>query len=465
MRPAKHRKVKAPPGGIAKKVHLGRDKSIKRIDELHPVLKEQDMYCLETGKQLPAVQHSPVQRLDPSTKIKLQLFPIDEVTRLGLQKDGHHPYLELTLKARKRISSVLKHLQTKWGSSNIATGGPVLYPYSIEEAKSSPDRWTLNDKEVSAGDVHAAIGSPALFRLRYGWFFNAGSKSLGKSSDLAPAESLIPASFLTKPYHQHGGMQKVCKSDVNNKHDEKGKFEQADSEITETVGVKNNEIKMDNLVDHPVDRMKTFDCNEGGYRQSSELWPDDLTNISIGGLLSEASLQGMFSSYLSKTDGCVPTSHPSQCTSDSFDALIAKHVQDFQSKKLSPNEPCSSILDAEDTCMAFPFKKSSMSKDTLTLNGSSNVGIPCTEIGARPCQFPKAAEDDIQVRIEADTWDANAFQETETTLQLSSRVYNDESSLGLAGIKWTDTLGPFDLGLPSGKVIDGDSVSITGFVR
>lgn len=47
---------------------------------------EQGTHLLETEKELPAVQHSAVQRLDPLTKIKLQLFPIDEVTCLGLQK-------------------------------------------------------------------------------------------------------------------------------------------------------------------------------------------------------------------------------------------------------------------------------------------------------------------------------------------------------------------------------------------
>ncbi|KAI3441077.1 uncharacterized protein J3R85_002743 [Psidium guajava] len=385
MRPAKHRKVKAPPNGNAKKAYKGRDKSVKRTNELHHILEEHGTCILETEKELHAVQHSPVQRIDPSTKIKLQLFPIDEVTRLGLQKDGHHPYLELTLKARKRISSILKHLQTKWGSSTIATGEPGLYPYSIQEAKSSTERWTLDDKDVSAGDVHAAVGSPALFRLRYGWFSNAG----GKSSELAPAESLNPASFLIKSSHQHEGMQKGCDSNINNKCDAGRKFEQADSEVTEAVGgVKNHEVTVDNLVDHPVDQM----CDEGGLRQSSEIWTDNLTNISIGGLLSEASLQGMFSSFLAKTNGCVPISHPSQCTSDSFDALITTHVKHSQSKKLSSNEPCSSILDAEDTCMAFPFKKSSMKKDISTSDGSSNTGLSCPEIGTRPCQFLNAAE-------------------------------------------------------------------------
>ncbi|XVF17103.1 hypothetical protein REPUB_Repub10bG0089600 [Reevesia pubescens] len=51
--------------------------------------------------------------LDPN--VGERLFPIDEITRLGLEKDGFHPYLELILSARKKISSVLEHLDSNWG--------------------------------------------------------------------------------------------------------------------------------------------------------------------------------------------------------------------------------------------------------------------------------------------------------------------------------------------------------------
>ncbi|KAJ6353563.1 hypothetical protein OIU76_002558 [Salix suchowensis] len=55
--------------------------------------------------------------------------------------------------------------------------------------------------------------------------------------------------------------------------------------------------------------------------------------------------------------------------------------------------------------------------------------------------------------------DLGCNKESET--ELDSRVYNHENSLGLSGIKWTDSLGPFDLDQSSSrKIIDGDSLSI-----
>lgn len=75
--------------------------------------------------------------------------------------------MELTLKARKKISSVLRHLNRKWGSSKIALGEPMLFPYNIQDSMSGCRRWTLHDSDISTGDVHASIGGPAIFRLRY----------------------------------------------------------------------------------------------------------------------------------------------------------------------------------------------------------------------------------------------------------------------------------------------------------
>lgn len=90
--------------------------------------------------------------------------------------------MELTLRPRKKISSVLKHLVSKWGSSSAALGEPVLFPYRIQDSVSTNRRWTLNDDETSAGDVYAAIGSPEVFRLRYKSYSFLLLKGLCKSS-------------------------------------------------------------------------------------------------------------------------------------------------------------------------------------------------------------------------------------------------------------------------------------------
>jgi hypothetical protein len=74
--------------------------------------------------------------------------------------------LELTLSARKKVSSVLKHLNDKWGSSKIASGEPVLYPYNVAEGLART-KWTLSDIDITAGEVYAAIGNPSVFRLRF----------------------------------------------------------------------------------------------------------------------------------------------------------------------------------------------------------------------------------------------------------------------------------------------------------
>ncbi|KAL1209916.1 TSL-kinase interacting protein 1 [Cardamine amara subsp. amara] len=68
-----------------------------------------------------------------SAKLKLQLFPIDESTRRSLEMDKHNPHLELTLSNRKKISSVLEHLNRKWGSSSCATGELLLFPYNARK--------------------------------------------------------------------------------------------------------------------------------------------------------------------------------------------------------------------------------------------------------------------------------------------------------------------------------------------
>lgn len=83
-------------------------------------------------------------------------------------QNNHNPYLELTLTTRKRISSVVKHLNFKWGSSKLASGELMLFPYNVYlDNLANSIRWTLEDSDVTAADVHASLGSPAMFRLRF----------------------------------------------------------------------------------------------------------------------------------------------------------------------------------------------------------------------------------------------------------------------------------------------------------
>ncbi|KAJ0908567.1 putative transcription factor MYB-HB-like family [Helianthus annuus] len=92
------------------------------------------------------------------------------VDGVQFMRDNHNPHLELTLSCRKKISSVLEHINRKWGSCSIASGELMLLPYHAPSLNPVIcQKWT-QDSVLSAADVYAAIGSPPVFRLRYGWF-------------------------------------------------------------------------------------------------------------------------------------------------------------------------------------------------------------------------------------------------------------------------------------------------------
>ncbi|XP_059641790.1 TSL-kinase interacting protein 1 isoform X2 [Cornus florida] len=403
----------------------------------------------ETTKTVPALELKAGQ-LHPSLKIKLQLFPIDECTRLGLEKDGHNPFLELTLSARKKISSVLKHLNNKWGSSSVAQGDPVLFPYNVQlENLASCRRWSLNDCGISAGDVHEAIESPVIFRLRYGWFSNVELETFVVPSSSMPLEDdevKIEDSLAQSTVPWDDSLTNLSIGGLLSEASLQGKINNCDPE--------SNGCKSDL---HPT--------KDKGPVQSLLPWDDSLTTLSIGGLLSEASLQGKINTGDPKSDGSRSGFQPTVSISDSFDAFIAGQINSHpQVLKPSSHELHSSILDAEETCHAFFFRNfSSSAKDVVGFGGSANSRGSNHDGSPKPFKFPNFAELKNQTGLVQDS----PFQESNTDLTPRSRVYNDESSLGLTGIKWNDSLGPFDLGpSTSPQITSEDSFSsIGGFVR
>lgn len=88
-----------------------------------------------------------------------------------IMQGKYNPYLELTLGIRKKIASVIKHLNTKWVNSIPTSGELMLFPYdACPENMSCYRKWTAKDFSVCAGDVYDAVGSPAVFRLRLALF-------------------------------------------------------------------------------------------------------------------------------------------------------------------------------------------------------------------------------------------------------------------------------------------------------
>ena len=82
-------------------------------------------------------------------------------------QDKHNPHLELTLSTRKKISSVVEHLNRKWGNSSVATGNLILLPFSAHRDNLLVSQGWNQESVASAADVYTAIGSPPLFRLRF----------------------------------------------------------------------------------------------------------------------------------------------------------------------------------------------------------------------------------------------------------------------------------------------------------
>ncbi|CAK9156336.1 unnamed protein product [Ilex paraguariensis] len=441
-----------------------------------------------SGQQLPAIGKSfrettkisklelKTEKLHSSAKIKLQLFPIDEGTRIGLEKDGHNPFLELTLSSRKKISSVLKHLNVKWSSSSVAGGELILFPYNTRlENLATKRRWTSTDSGIIAGDVCKAIGSPAIFRLRYGWFVNLQPQTSGLPSTSTPFENSSKVE----------GIQKGCYTVLGTTSDDMGKTEAAnegfiksinikkaaDAVVTEQVslnvtvdlvdgGVKNDDgpvhstvpwdesltnlsiggllseaslqgktgnfdmkcesksglqpiqlfsdISVGALLSEASLQDKVNNCDsisnksksglqpptEKGFGQSLYPWDDSLTTLSIGGLLSEASLQGKINNCDSKPNGSKSGLQNTLSTSDSFDAFIAAQVNAKpQVPKPFSQYSHSSIFDAEETCHEFPFRNfSSAGKDSVATSGRACYGGCSNDTRSRQFRFPNLSE-------------------------------------------------------------------------
>ncbi|GMP50371.1 hypothetical protein CsSME_00017013 [Camellia sinensis var. sinensis] len=144
--------------------HLERTTTDKEVELVQVTLGQNSFDPIGKDVPSPLPISSPnsfnENNIQTAVKLKLQLFPIDEGTRKALEMDNHNPHLELTLSTRKKISSVLEHLNRKWGNSSVASGELMLFPYCVQrENLVGFCRWT-QDSVLSAADVYALIGSP-----------------------------------------------------------------------------------------------------------------------------------------------------------------------------------------------------------------------------------------------------------------------------------------------------------------
>ncbi|KAF0916087.1 hypothetical protein E2562_000696 [Oryza meyeriana var. granulata] len=304
----------------------------RRTGTSPPQLYTEEQTALKDGSFMEAPFHDSknVSARPPhhSGKIKLQLFPIDEEIQKALQQENRNPYLELILAPRKKISSVVQHLNTKWGNSQCARGELVLFPDNTRlDNIAGSEKWTRSDS-CSAADVHVAVGSPSTFRLRYGWFEpNFGQRSSGASLGSVHSAGKIVDNEPSYPVFREQ-KQMACLSEFPSNF-------AAPSIEANTV--------------------KTVDSQS---KETPLSWIDCISNISFGALLAEAAPSQDSKQSLSQNNSSV---QQIPLTADSFDAAIASLIARQQASS-QPKVSNPSLWDAEETCHAFPSQNRTSSK-------------------------------------------------------------------------------------------------------
>ncbi|KAJ0977839.1 hypothetical protein J5N97_013313 [Dioscorea zingiberensis] len=399
----------------------------------------------------------PGQRPQQFGKLKLQLFPLDEVTRVLLEKGNYNPYLELTLGIRKKIASVVKHLNTKWINSIPTSGELMLFPYEVcLENMSDHRRWTGKDFSVCASDVYAAVGSPAVFRLRYAWI-----------SD-------------TEPGH-HGTSLSGPQFKINLQSEQNQRINITDDKGEQCL-VSRQESGPEGSFDQGAGRTTAKSVDMSISRITNNVGPsfvDSFSNISIGALLSEVvtTPDANQSQLISQNNSNVQNV---LINFDSFDAAIAAHIARYQPADPSAKQASQPIWEAEETCHAFPFQKNTRNQTamdqcndvpfTTCLNISSNSIRPDDKTDsvaqAKPLQFNDGgAAHDLKTDFHPQT---EGFPCKEPTtglnphLEIPCHAKNDFERIDNY---WPESRGSLLNGSNSSKLmISDDSISISNLL-
>ncbi|CAL4913496.1 unnamed protein product [Urochloa decumbens] len=391
-------------------------------------------------------------------KLKLQLFPINEATRKALEKDEHNPHLELTLSSRKKISSVIEHLNRKWGNSNIASGELILFPYCAhQEDLATYQRWTTRDT-VAVADVFLSVNSPSVFRLRYGWFSLVELEAGVSEISLTHFENcMIPEDIQVKsPSGDNSCVQKdgtLLSNSIHEQYPCSSKDQSALLHITPSSTGKNNELPEQPPFQFGSQKQLQVPDDQGMNCAviSEGEWADTLTDISVGYLLTEASKGAHLD--------CIGTSSSvknallleNPCSYDSFDAAVALHVSRFQASEQAAHNPHSTIWGAEETCDEFSFNLSARKQEGSNTPSSSS---PDTDSEVRPLNsegFQGFLQDLTGGEAVADNpHNDDAKDREEVCVESPPRNgTNEVKDQSLADIYWPESLGPLDLDMPS----------------
>ncbi|KAH9610896.1 hypothetical protein KSS87_015039 [Heliosperma pusillum] len=413
-------------------------------------------------------------------KLKLQLFPKDDNTRRALEMDKHNPHLELTISARKKISSILEHIARKWGNSSVASGELMLFPFDIQKENIfAYQRWT-RDSAATATEVHAMVGSPPVFRLRYGWIVaselqpaipeppvafpinSLADDTIGKETRVGPTLVLVEKKDEGK-HASYSSDEHLLEE--NNTTAACGEANTANINIvlepanipsmSKKSGSTSGKIKK--LVDQRLKKTPTLSAGE---------WADSLTNVGVGELLSVVHDNAIGNNVETPLQSsCCLEETPFTC--DSFDAALAAHISSQYKPTSSRTSPhLSSIWDAEETCDEFTFRKSaaarkqdpnpSMAASSLAGNNianTSSANIHHVQHLAEETMAEDGSEDDQMDECPSDHCEIG-------------NPSKDFSSL--TDIYWPESLGPLELDVPSCKYYSEDLIlsdSMSGLNR
>lgn len=404
------------------------------------------------------------------TKLKLQLFPINEATRKALEKDEHNPHLELTLSSRKKISSVLEHLNRKWGNSNIASGELILFPYyAHQEDLTTYQKWTTRDT-VAVADVFLFVNSPAVFRLRYGWFSLAELEAGVSEISLTHFENcMIPEDIQVKsPSGNNDYVEKdgtLLNSCVHEQYPCSSKDQSTLLHMTPSSTGKNTELPEQPTNGTPsqfgsqkqvqVPVTQAFEDGQGmnSAAISEGEWADTLTDISVGYLLTEAS-KGADLDFVGTSSVKNALFLQNPCSYDSFDAAVALHASRYQASEQLAHTPHSAIWGAEETCDEFSFNLSASRKQECSNTPSSSS--PDTDNEVHPLNsegFHNFLQDLTGEEAAADNSCNDDAKDEEEFCARSPPGNGDTNELkdqSLADIYWPDSLG-LDLDIPSAR--------------
>lgn len=157
----------------AQNIHVETVQKLKRCEEGAEAtslsLDDFDFDAFDLNDNMPS--QSSQHRLMP------QLFPIDDSTRAALVAGGFKPHLELTFRAKKPLTGLMRHLAAKWAAAlphlhsslDPKTSVLQLYPFEASSAADATGVWNGRHDGVTATDICDALGKPAAFMVRYGW--------------------------------------------------------------------------------------------------------------------------------------------------------------------------------------------------------------------------------------------------------------------------------------------------------